>query len=59
MKELIIGDVVRLKSDKNRNTLMTINGHSADGRDFFICAWFVNGELRQGSFHKDALIIVD
>lgn len=57
--ELKIGDVVRLKSDVDVDVLMTINGHSSDGQNFWHCIWLLNKELRAGSFHKEALIKVD
>ncbi|MGE8553266.1 MAG: YodC family protein [Chryseobacterium jejuense] len=53
--ELKIGDVVCLKSDPNVYIRMTINGYSHDGNDYWTCAWFDKYELRQASFHKDAL----
>lgn len=55
MEELKIGDVVRLKSDVNINNLMTINGLSTDGKDYWYCVWFDVRELKGGSFHKLAL----
>ncbi|MDV3585587.1 DUF2158 domain-containing protein [Elizabethkingia anophelis] len=59
MKELSVGDVVHLKSDKSIYNPMTINARSAaDGKDFFVCVWFINGELKQGIFHKEALKLV-
>lgn len=55
MEELKIGSVVYLNSDRNMNHLMTINGQSADGKDYWYCVWFRGQELVGGSFHKDAL----
>lgn len=57
--ELKIGDVVRLKSDVDLRVLMTINGYSSDGKDYWHCVWFVGTEMKSGNFHKDALAIVN
>jgi len=55
--ELKIGDIVRLNSDIHAKVLMTINGYSHNGDDFWYCVWFNNNELIGGNFHKSALSI--
>lgn len=53
--DLKIGDVVSLKSDVNINVLMTINGYSRIGDDYWYCIWFDGKDLKANDFHKDAL----
>lgn len=45
-----VGSVVRLKSG---GPLMTIAGREMSGA--FICQWFVNDELKRGSFSSESL----
>ena len=48
------GDVVRLKSDRSRNNLMTVE--KSDGGDVYICAWFnEDGDKCRSGFTEDIL----
>lgn len=49
--KLTPGDVVRLRSGSPCMTVERTSGRSVE------CAWFVDGQLRTGSFDADALTI--
>ena len=52
-----LGDVVALKSDPF--VKMTIGGYGDDRNgDTFLCFYFLNGEIRQFSIHKSALVVL-
>lgn len=51
-----IGDVVRLKSGGPRMTIQDIGDPSASGpKRGVTCTWFVDSDLRTGTFQPEAL----
>ena len=51
MKQFTPGEIVRLRSGSPSMTVERTSGRLVD------CAWFVDGQLRAGSFDADALTI--
>ena len=51
MKQFTPGEIVRLKSGSPCMTVERTSGRLVE------CAWFVDGQLRTGSFDADALTI--
>ena len=51
MKQYSPGEIVRLRSGSPSMTVERTSGRLVD------CAWFVDGQLRAGSFDADALTI--
>lgn len=51
MKQYSPGEIVRLRSGSPSMTVERTSGRMVE------CAWFVDGQLRNGSFDADALTI--
>ena len=51
MKQFTPGEIVRLRSGSPSMTVERTSGRMVE------CAWFVDGQLRTGSFDADALTI--
>lgn len=51
MKQFTPGEIVRLRSGSPCMTVERASGRMVE------CAWFVDGQLRTGSFDADALTI--
>jgi uncharacterized protein YodC (DUF2158 family) len=57
MSEIQAGDVVRLKSGGPRMTVKKVE--RAQGEDYALCQWFLDGEMKRSAFSPASLQIAE
>lgn len=57
-RELVVGDIARLKSGGPRMTVELV-GRATNGKEGLFCVWFAGEGVRRGSFRREVLRLVE